>query len=101
MRGEPVVAGFVAFDSVVAAGLTAAVLLGWLDLSAEQVAAVVGFVAALSGLVAGLVRRRVVPGGRVEDLNHTFFVEGFDEGVTYSVSGLVDDILGGFDAESS
>lgn len=78
-------AGFVGLDGLVAAGLAAAVSLGWLDWSAEQVAAVVGFVAALSAVVAGVVRRFVTPASRVEgllsDASDEGFVTGFELGL--------------------
>jgi len=61
MRHEPVVTGVVGLDVAVAALLTLGVSFGWLDLSAEQAAAVVGAVAAVSAVVAGLVRARVRP----------------------------------------
>jgi len=79
VKREPVVAGVLALDGVVAAGLAAAVTFGWLELSAEQTAAVVGFVAAVSAVVAGVVRGKVTPDpDGVWDGGYT---EGFDDGL--------------------
>lgn len=71
---EPVVAGIVGLDVAVAAVLSAAVALGWLSLSAEQVAAIVGAVAAVSALIAGVVRARVTPVGQFGTIDETFSV---------------------------
>ena len=61
MRTEPVIAGLVGLDAAVAAVLSAAVALGWLDLTGEQLAAIIGAVTALAALVAGVVRSQVRP----------------------------------------
>ncbi len=61
MKREPVAVALAGLDAVVAAGLVAANALGWIDLTDGQIAAVVGFVVAVSGLFGAVARGRVVP----------------------------------------
>ena len=65
---EPVVSGFAGLTGLVAAVLSAAVALGWLDWSPEQVAAVVGVISAFAAVLAPLVRKSVTPNETVSDL---------------------------------
>ena len=58
---EPVLTGLASLDALTASALICANALGWLDLSGEQVAAVVAFVVAVSGVVGAAVRASVVP----------------------------------------
>jgi hypothetical protein len=97
MSREPVAVFILGFDAVVAAGLSAASALGWISLSGDQVAAVVGFVTVLSGLVVAALRSRVVPVGRVEEIRATAFQDGLftpvpvDDGLPLEVGDLPDD----------
>jgi hypothetical protein len=60
-KHEPVVTVLGALSGIVAAGLSAAVALGVLHWTPEQVAAVVALVAALLAPAAMILRSRVVP----------------------------------------
>jgi hypothetical protein len=97
MKREPVVMFILGFDVVMASGLAAAVALGWVDLSMEQTAAIVGFVTALSGLVAGLIRGQVVPAVKVSEIRETAFQDGLftpvpvSDGLPSEVGDLPDD----------
>jgi len=97
LRGEPVVAGVAGLDVVVISGLSLAVSLGWVELSGDQLAGVAAFVVALSGVVAGLVRRRVTPESTFEPRLTHMFDEGFEEGIVHASSGILDDIFGAGD----
>lgn len=61
MKREPVAVALAGLDAVVAAALVAANALGWLALTDGQIAAVVGFVVAVSDLFGAVARSRVVP----------------------------------------
>lgn len=61
MKSEPVLVLLAGLAAVVNAGLLAAVKLGWLELDAGQVAAVVTFVTACTGLAAAVIRSKVSP----------------------------------------
>jgi hypothetical protein len=92
VRREPVVAGAVGLDAVVLAGLAMAQVFGWVDFSAQQNAAVVGFLLAVSGFVTGLVRSFVVPVAKFEEFQSAAVVyaddayaAGFDLGLSTPV----------------
>jgi hypothetical protein len=102
---EPVAAGFVGFDVLVLSFLGVLQVLGWVELSGEQLAAVTAFVVSLSGVLAGVVRRRVVPvrsfdefqavaAGYVEDAFAAGFEHGLVTPVPNGVSESVSDDLG-------
>lgn len=88
LKREPVAAGFVGFDALVFAVLGFLQVFGWLELSAEQNAAVVSLVAVVSAVVASFVRSKVVPSVtfdafKVEaaDYADEAYVAGFDLGL--------------------
>jgi hypothetical protein len=85
---EPVVAGFAGLTALVGAFLSAAVVFGFLDWSAEQVAAVTGFVAALAAVVSPVVRRGVTPNVTVGELRDYEWAAGTAEGFTLGVESM-------------
>ena len=66
MKREPVAIGFVGLDAFVFSVLGLLQVFGWVELSAEQNAAVVAFIAIGSAFLGGLVRSRVFPAAAVE-----------------------------------
>lgn len=106
MRDEPVVSGFVALDGLVAAVLAVLTAFGVLELSGEQLAAVLGVVVAFSAVAAKVVRGLVSPESRVNHVAEVMFNDGFQQGVSVGASGFPEDLLDGtdwvnWDAESS
>ncbi len=97
---EPVVAGFAGLDVAVLSALGLLQVFGWFEFSVEQNAAVTAFVVAVSGLVAGFVRNKVMPVERFEEfrvaaVNYAdeAFAAGFEDGLV----SLVPDDLGVLD----
>lgn len=68
LDAEPVATLLTSLVALVDAALVAGTALGWLDLSAEQTAALVAFVTALSGVVGALLRASVWSPASVERL---------------------------------
>lgn len=85
---EPVAVGFVGLDALVFAVLGFFQVFGWVELSAEQIAAVVALVAVGSGVLGGLIRSKVVPVEKFDffaveaaDYADEAYLAGFDLGL--------------------
>lgn len=65
LKTEPVLIGIAASDLILGAGLLMSNALGWTDLDVGALAAISGFVVAVSGTAAGIIRSAVTPTSRV------------------------------------